>query len=254
MSWAAKRRFIILLIVGAVVVVFLTIVSVAIFYKTPTCTDGAINQGETGVDCGGPCSYLCAAQEQPPTVLFTKAIQNGAGRVNVVAEVENKNADAAAKNVRYRITLYGNGQSLIQELTGTLDLPPGTRVLVLVPNVPSGKQTIVNAFLDIDPSSPHWFVMTTDPRIIPTVPNTIQSGSADTPRIEAVLANGSALPLMNVRAIVFVRDAYKNVIAASETILPLIPAQGNATATFTWNSAFSSVPASIEVMPIIPLP
>ena len=96
--------------------------------------------------------------------------------------------------------------------------------------------------------------MTTDPRIIPTVPNTIQSGSADTPRIEAVLANGSALPLMNVRAIVFVRDAYKNVIAASETILPLIPAQGNATATFTWNSAFSSVPASIEVMPIIPLP
>ena len=254
MSWAARRRFFILLIIGAVVVVFFTVVFVATFTKAPSCTDGVTNGGEAGIDCGGPCAYLCIAEVQPPTVLFTKAIQNGAGRIDVIAEVENKNADAAAKNVPYRITLRGVGQVLIQEVSGTLDLPPGATVSVFIPNIASGKQAVASAFLDITPSSPEWFALATDPRIIPTVSNTTQDGSTDAPRIEAILVNGSASTLTDVQVIVLVRDTYKNVIAASKTIVPVIPAQGKATATFTWNNAFYSVPASIEVVPIIPLP
>src|SRR3989344_7202851 len=95
MSWAARRRFIILLIIGAVVVAFLTTVGIATFYDAPSCTDSKQNQDETGIDCGGSCSRICTAEAQPPTVLFTKAIQNGEGRVDVIAEIENKNADAA---------------------------------------------------------------------------------------------------------------------------------------------------------------
>jgi hypothetical protein len=62
------------------------------------------------------------------------------------------------------------------------------------------------------------------------------------------------MPLSNVRVIVMVRDAQGTVIAASQTIVPLIPAQGQATAIFTWNTAFSGVPASAQVGPVIPLP
>lgn len=254
MSWAARRRFFILLIVGAVVVVFLTAMFIAAFTKAPSCTDGVTNGSEAGIDCGGSCAHLCTALVQPPTVLFTKAIQNGAGRTDIVASIENKNADAAAKNVPYRITLRGAGQVLIQEVSGTLDLPPGVTVPVFIPGIASGKQAVVSAFLDIAPSSPEWFALATDLRIVPTVSNTTQGGSTDAPRIEAILANGSASTLTNVQVIVLVRDTYKNVIAASKTIVPVIPAQGKATATFTWNNAFSGVPASIEVVPIIPLP
>lgn len=253
MSWAARRRFFILLIVGAVVVAFTTVVLTATFYKTPSCTDGVQNQTEAGIDCGGSCPYLCSAQVQPPTVLFTKALENGAGRTDVIASVENKNANAAARDVPYRITLYGANQSLIQEVTGTLDLPPGATVPVFVPGS-SGKQKVVNAFLNIAPSSLHWFTMTVDPRIVPLVSNTKQSGSVDAPRIEAILANPSAVALTNVRAIVLVHGASGDIIAASQTVVPVISAQGRATATFTWNSAFSNAPASIEVVPIVPLP
>ena len=254
MSWAARRRFIILIIIGAVVIAFLVIVSIATFYKAPSCSDGVQNQGEAGIDCGGPCLYRCTAQEQPPTVLFTKAIPNGEGRIDAVAEVENKNPDAAAKNVPYRITFYGADQVLVGEVSGTLDLPPSTIVPVFVPGVSSGNQTVAAAFLDIAPSSFQWFSMPVDTRVIPTVSTPNLGGTAAAPRIEAVLTNTSVTALTNVQAIVLVHNSKGDVIAASATVLPTIPAQGEATAVFTWNGAFSDVPALIEVTPIIPLP
>ena len=253
MSWAARRRFVILTIVGAVAVAFLTTVGIATFYEAPSCSDSKQNQGESGIDCGSPCSRVCTAEAQPPTVLFTKAIKNGEGRVDVIAEVENKNAYVAAKNVPYTVTLYGSDQSLIQEVTGTLDLPPGERVPVFVPGILSGKQGVVNAFLDIVSSSPKWFSMPVDSRIVPTVSNVKQGGTASAPRIEATLMNPSVIILTNIRAIVLVRNDKGDIIAASSTVVPAIPAQGKATATFTWNYEFSDVPTSIEVVPIVPL-
>lgn len=254
MSWAARRRFIILLIVGAVVAAFLAVVGIATFYRAPSCTDGTQNQNEAGIDCGGPCAYLCTAQVQPPTVLFTKALSYGGGRTDVIASIENKNPTAAAKNVPYRITLYGKDQALIQEVTGTVELPPGATVPVYIPQIVSGKQSVTGAFLDITTSTPQWFSMTAQERSVPVVSNTIQSGTVGAPRIQATLSNSTIIPYSNVQAIVMVRNQSGDVIAASSTVLPFIPAQGQAVATFTWNNAFPEAPAAIEVVPIIPLP
>jgi hypothetical protein len=254
MSWAARRRFFILLIVGALAVAFIAVVSIATFTETPSCTDGVQNQSESGIDCGGPCTYLCTALVQPPTILFTQALSNTAGRTDVIALVENKNATVAAKDVPYRITLFGTGQSLIQEVTGVLDLPPGAATPIFVPGIASGKQTVVRAFLSIAASAPRWFTFSASERDVPLVSNTKQSGSVSAPRIEAILTNSTAMPLENVQTIVMVQNKDGDVIAASETVVPLIPAQGQATATFTWNSAFKDTPATIEVVPIIPLP
>jgi hypothetical protein len=255
MSWAARRRLLILITLGAIVAAFIAIVSIATLYKAPSCTDGVQNQNEAGSDCGGSCAYLCVAQEHAPTVLFTQAFtDNTTGRTIVVASIENKNIDAAAKNVPYRVTVYGAQQTLIQSISGTIDLPPGATVTVFIPGIASGKQTAMSAFLDIDNPSIKWVTMTADPRIVPGVSNTVQGGSMDAPRIDATLVNGSVSVLANVQVVVLVRDARSNVIAASGTVVPSIPAQGNATATFTWNTVFPGVPASIEVVPIIPLP
>ena len=253
MSWAARRRFFILLIIGLSIVAFLAILSVATFYRTPSCTDNVQNQGETGVDCGGPCAYLCTEQEQPPTVLFTQVLPNGGG-TDIIASVENKNTSAAARNVPYRVSLYSADRVLVQEISGTLDLPPGATVPVFLPGITSGKQTVVTAFLTIEASSPKWFALAADPRVVPLVSNTNQVGTANNPRIEAMLSNPSVTALTNVQAIVLVRDEGGTVIAASRTVVPLIPAQGQSMATFTWNVPFPGTPATIEVIPIIPLP
>ncbi|MEK7499086.1 MAG: hypothetical protein AAB649_00580 [Patescibacteria group bacterium] len=254
MSWAARRRFFILLILGSVAAMFLVGISIATFYEAPSCSDSVKNQNEEGVDCGGSCTYLCTAKEQPPTVLFTKALTNSEGRTDIIASVENKNMSSAAKNVPYRITLYDKNKLIIKEMVGTLDLPPGASVPVFVPGVLLGKQVVTGAFLSIDAVSPQWFSMTTDSRVVPTLSNIKQVGTVSAPRIEAILVNPSVSALENVQVIVLVRDARGDIIAASSTVVPTISAQGQATATFTWNGPFSSESASIEVVPIIPLP
>lgn len=255
MSWAARRRLLILLILGGIIAALVTIISAITVYDPPSCFDGIANQDETGVDCGGVCPYLCTAQKQPPTVLFTKAFTDTTtGRTVVVASVENKNSAAAANDVPYRLTVYGAGQTLIQSVSGTFDLPPGAAVTVFASGIASGKHIVSDAFLELDPSTIKWFALERDPRIVPSVSNIIQSGTADAPRIEAFLSNESTSALTNVRVVVLVRNVAKELIAASETIVPRIPPQGTASAIFTWNEAFSDASASIEVMPIISLP
>lgn len=256
MSWAAKRRLTIALIVGSIIVAILAVTLIATLYKTPTCSDGVQNQDETGIDCGGSsCSYLCNAQEQAPTVLFTKTLINETGRTDIVASVVNHNTTAAAKNVPYTIRLYGNDQVLLQSVSGTVDLPPGATVSVFLSGVTTTKQPIANAFLTIDPEVPHWYTLTSDPRILPKEIGITLSGTKDNPRIDAQLANPSVKMLSNVAVVAIVRDSKTNeVIAASQTVIPLIPSQGSGTALFTWNKAFSSASTTIEVVPIMPLP
>jgi hypothetical protein len=254
MPWAARRRLIISILVGALVVAFLALISIATFYKTPSCSDGVQNQGEAGIDCGGSCAYLCSTETLPPTVLFTKALISGTGRTDIVASIENKNPHAVAKAVPYRVQIYGPDRLPIGVQTGSIDLPPGATVPVFLAGIATGKQPVASAFLEIDPAALKWVATGSDPRVVPTVSGTVQSGSPEAPRIEVTLKNGSVSALSNVRVIVFVRDVRREIIAASQTIVPFIGAQSSATATFTWNSAFPAAAASIEAVPIIPLP
>lgn len=254
MSWASRRRFVILVIVGAIIVAAVALLSIATFSKAPSCSDGVQNQGEAGIDCGGPCPYLCTAQVAPPTVLFATTLQGAPGRTDVIASVENVNAAAGAKNVPYTLTIYGAGQLFVQSVQGTLDLPPAATVPVFIPGVVTGTQTKVHAFLSIDTAAIKWTAMPHDPRLLPVVSNTSISGASTTPRVTATLSNPSTTPLSDVPAVVLVRDAQGNVIAASSTIVPSVPAQGQATATFTWNAPFPGAPAAIEVDPTVPLP
>lgn len=254
MSWAAQRRFLILLIVGAVVTAFITILGVVTFYEAPSCSDGIQNQGEGGIDCSGPCPYACTADVQAPAVLFTKAINSGTGRTDVVALVENKNGTVAAKNVPYRISAYGSGQVLLQEVTGTIDLPPSTVVPVFAAGVTTGKQPVVNVFLTIEREVPRWYQFDSTSRTVPQVSGTKPAGTLESPRIQATLTNPSPFPLSNIPVVVLVRDTNKEVVAASRTLVQTIAPQSSATAVFTWNTPFSAIPASIDVIPIVPLP
>ena len=254
MSWATRRRLIILIVLGGAVAAFLLIVAIATFYETPTCADRKQNQGETGIDCGGSCQYLCTAALEPPTVLFTTAFAPFEDRVSVVALVENKNDAAAAKDVPYRVQVYDEKRTLLQEVRGTIDLPPGATVPVYVAGIATGQQRVAAAFLEIEPTAPRWFTRASDPRVVPQVSNVVHGGAVDAPRITATLNNESVTPLANLRVIVFVSDASGTVIAASQTVVQRVPAQGAAEAAFTWNAPFPAAPAAIRVMPVVPLP
>ncbi len=256
MSWAARRRLLILIILGLFVAAMAAIIFIATIYKAPTCFDNVQNQDESGIDCGGSCSRLCNAQVQPPTVLFTKAFSNGFGGTNVVALVENQNANAYAKAVPYSLTLYAADQTIIYSGTGTVDLPPSTSVPVFVSDIKTGNQIPERVFLAIDAAAPQW--QRTDAgvaaRIIPEVSNTTLGGTLAVPTITSTLTNPSTTPLSDVLVVAMVRDSSGNVIAASQTVIPAIGSLSSAQALFTWTSPFTATPASTQVLPVIALP
>lgn len=253
MGWAERRQFFIMLIAGAVIIAAIAVVLIATISKAPSCSDGIQNQGEQGIDCGGPCPYLCTATLEPPTVLYTQVFMNGTDRADAIASVENKNARAAAKAVPYTLSVYGTDQVLLQSVRGTFDLAPGATVPVYVPNIPTGGKTAASAFLVItEPGALAWQTMSVPP--LPTVSGVKLIGTATAPRVVATLTNVDTLPRTNVRVVVLIHGAGDTVIAASSTVVPQVPPQGQATATFTWNTAFRSTPLSIEVVPIATLP
>lgn len=254
MPWAARRRFIITFAFVAIVAALAISWIFRAFYTVATCVDGVQNQGEQGVDCGGPCQYICAYQALKPKIVFTRAFFSGTKTVGVAALITNQNATIAAKDVPYTVTLYGENQVFVHRVTGTVDLPAGATVPVYVPGVSVGNQQTIRAFLEIEDTAPTWFTLRTDPRPHLTTANAVLGGTPDLPRIDAPITNDTAVSLTDVKVIVFVSNTRGDVIAASQTILPDLPARGSATATFTWGSAFSETPATIEVFPVLPLP
>ncbi len=253
MSWAGRRRALILFVIGAVVVAFLAILLISTFSKAPSCTDNVQNQGEAGVDCGGPCAYLCQAQAAAPVVRFTQAIAPATGRTDVIAYVDNPNATAAAKNVPYHLALYGADHTLVAKGDGVVDLPPSARVPIYIPNIFSGSRTVAESFITFDPATIAWYAAT-DTRIIPHVESPVVGGTPESPRITAALENPSTTTLYNVKVIAVVFDASGNVIGASQTVIASLGSAARTVATFTWNSAFVAPVARVEVLPIVPLP
>lgn len=256
MTWAGQRRLAIGLIIGAILFVVLSLIAITAFYRSPSCSDGKLNQDELGIDCGGGCELVCVADAIPPTTLFTTLLRNKDGRTDLVASVENRNGDLAAEDVPYKVTVYSASGTVLKEFEGVLDMPPHTAVPIFVPGVAlAGQQVPDRAFLSIDSTRPRWVTVGNDPRVIPLVDVQPLSGSIEAPRLSAVLTNPSLTNMSRVPVIALIHDSRTgNVIAASQTIVPVIAPQGSATALFTWNEPFSNSSVRVEVVPVIPLP
>jgi hypothetical protein len=249
--WAMNRKRIILILIGGVVVILIALTLVATLYKTPTCFDTRQNQGETGVDCGGPCNALCTPEVTAPVARFVRQLSPQAGRTDVIAYIDNKNANAAMAGARFTITLYGSDNIVIAKKDGTVDLPPHTSVPVFIPGFYSGAQTVARAFVSFDTSSFAWKKFT---GTMPTFPiSDISISSEDAARITATVSNITATPFYRLPVIITVFDASDNAIAASQTLITTLPPMYSAPVTFTWNTPFSAAPARVEIIPLPPL-
>lgn len=252
MSWASSRRTLILTVVFSVIAALIAVTLIATLYETPSCSDGKQNQDEGGVDCGGSCALVCEEDAASPVVSFVRDVKGLRGRTDVVAYVENPNGFAAVKGARYTVELYGEDRTLLAKRSGTTDLPPGEGVPLYLPNVYAGGAVVSQAFLEFDGASLVWYRFDEE-RVIPRVSD-IQLGELDTPRVRARLSNPSVETLRNIVVIATVFDGEGNAIAATQTVVPQIPAQGSVDTVLTFAGSFSEAPARTDVRPVIMLP
>lgn len=251
MSWALQRR---ILIFGGVILVLALVIGGWIFLSTreaPSCVDRTQNQKEEGVDCGGPCPYLCNESLSEPRADFARAVSGVPGRVDVIASVTNPNGSAAAARAPYTVELYDSANALVARASGTVDLPPASQVPVFISNVARTEREIARAFLTFDTNAIRWF-RSSGTRVLPRVVRS-EYAVTPTPRVDAVVENPGVTTLMNVAVIVTVFDAGNTAIAASSTLIPYLGPSTEAPIVFTWNAPWSAAPARIQVTPVLPV-
>lgn len=249
MSWATKRRLIILTVVGVIACSLIGGIVFLSLQKPPTCVDGIQNQNEEGVDCGGSCTYLCATSVVPPVVSFAREFTYPNGRTDVIAYIQNPNSSAGARRVSYTVELYSATRTILATKSGVVDLPPALEVPVYLSNIYAGTVPPERAFLTIDASSLQWF-RPSSPTLLPLIKNTQPiEGNENAPRIVATVENPYATPLRNVKLIATVFNEQGNAIAATQTIVSLVPPQGSEEAVFTWPGPFTEPVGRIDVRP-----
>lgn len=101
--------------------VLLALIAVAVYFAlpkaAPTCFDNKRNQGETGVDCGGPC-IPCDIKALPAPTIRSERIFRGGGRALFVAEIENLSANYGAKNLPYTLIVKDRDDETLQTIHG----------------------------------------------------------------------------------------------------------------------------------------
>ncbi len=250
LEWAQRMRLLIIGLVGVVVLVLVGSVVFAFVYQVPSCTDRKQNQGEAGVDCGSPCAYLCTASLSAPVEVFTRTLTLPSGRTDVISYVQNPNKNAEAKAVPYAIELYAADAMRVAKVTGVVDLPAGAVVPIYVRAAAQGS-VVSRAFITFSPETISWRTVHKT-QALPRVADSALVQSAF-PRITANLVNDTFDPMYAVRAVAVVYDSAGTVLAASETLVPSIAAQGAAPLVFTWNEPFARPASEIEITPVIPL-
>ena len=107
-----------------------------LFLKVPaSCFDGIQNEGEQGVDCGGPCAQICTSEVQPITALgAVKVFTPVAGHATALVQIENANSGFAASSFNYAITFYGSDGSSVAVVNGTSFMYADETKYIIVPN------------------------------------------------------------------------------------------------------------------------
>ena len=249
MSWASKRK---ILYTGAAVIFLALVIGVPSYltvYKAPTCSDGRQNQGELGLDCGGPCKNLCQEKALSPIILWQRVFKVTSGSYNAIAYVENPNVSAGASGVSYIFRLYDKNNVLISERTGKADLLPNKTFPIFESSVPTGQKLPTRVTFEFT-KAPFW---ATKDSLLPEIAITgvILSREETTPHLEAMIENRSVKTVANLPVVAIMYDTDGNAIAASRTVVDFLTKKTLLPLVFTWPEPFGKLISKKEITPIL---
>ncbi|BCX15776.1 MAG: hypothetical protein KatS3mg098_005 [Candidatus Parcubacteria bacterium] len=132
---------------------FVWILISLLFPSQPSCFDGKRNQGEEGIDCGGPCLSCEIKSLKNIEVKFTKVFRAGNG-VGVVAEIYNPNPGWGAKQFDYLLTLKNSLGVPVKSFEGKSFIYAGDLKYLVKPFIEVNPEEVISAELEI--KNPFW--------------------------------------------------------------------------------------------------
>ena len=247
LSWATKRRLIYLSIVLGVFLVLVSFPVISFITRSTTCFDGRQNQGEVGVDCGGPCLRLCLSQVTDLITLWSRALPAREGVYDAVALVENPNFGGGVREISYSFKLYDKNNLLIVEREGETFINPNEQLAVFEGGIMTGERVPARAFFEFT-EVPQWLkVLRNKPDIL--VKNKKLEGIATRPKLKATLVNQTLSNVEDIIVVALLFDRDDNLIAVSKTEVDVLRKDSSKDITFIWRQTFKGTPLRIDVIP-----
>ena len=248
--WASKRkRNIFLVVFLALVILIGTPVYFVFFNKTPTCSDGKMNGGETGIDCGGGCQLICTAESLPLlTVGDPRILPVGNGNYTVVVQVENPNVGSEVKQAGYTIKVYEEGEVVPVKTIGSVTYAPRDSQFVIFEGpFPIGSRMPNRAVFAWNTDMA--FEKTTVDPVDLSIKNKVLTRETTEPKLSATVANDSFASAKNIELVALMYNVEGNIIAASRTIVDSLDGRSETPVVFTWPAPFIATSTTSAIIP-----
>jgi hypothetical protein len=247
--WASRRKA---TYIGTFVMIIAALAAIPVYQSLqvePTCFDGRQNQGEAGVDCGGPCALLCEFQVGPLQLLWSRSFPVTSRYWNAVAYIENPNLDAGVITVPYMFQLYDSDNVLITERRGTTFISNNGITPIFESRIDVGNRRPVRTFFRFEGAMPYRSL--TRPREVTIEDQRVVRADVE-PRVEARIRNSTLHDVRDIEVVAVVFNVEGNAIAVSQTVVPLLEQQSAQTIFFVWPQPFSETVGRVDIIPRIP--
>jgi hypothetical protein len=247
-SAALKRRLKIIigyLILGG------TIALIIYLIKAPaaTCFDKIQNQGEKGVDCGGPCSPCKEiSQTKDLAIEETAFAPGGDNAYDVVSKISNPNDSVGASSFDYVFNLKDASGKVIATGIGTsFILPSDTRYVAKLGLAVDSKAVPVS--VDFSISNVIWGKLANIGKPQLGVYNKNFGSNMASEGIEAdgVIRNESSYDLKKIEAVILLRNDKGRIIAINTTERDSIRAGQEQNFQVTWPYLLGTNVQKVEV-------
>jgi len=247
LSWSFRRKTLYAAVVLGISFVVLCTVWLAYFTTPSTCFDTQQNGSETGVDCGGSCSLVCASQARAPVVLWARAFPQSATSYTAAAYIQNNNGETAAREVHYTFHLYDIDNRLVVEKEGVMDIPPVQTIPVIESNIDVGNRTVTRALFSFS-DIPTWQRVPKDS--VPVLRVTGQDLTSDARRLAVTVENSALQDESRVTVVAVLFDGEGVARAASKSTIPLLERRSTKQVVFTWGTGVENIQrAEISILP-----
>ena len=248
MSWAQRRKA---TYIFAILLVMAIIVSVVLYFslkKIPSCSDGKQNQGEVGIDCGGPCQILCRAQYNDPVIIWGPRWQKvlSSGLYNFLTYAQNPNIGEGAYNVNYVLKIYDKDNLLLKQVSGVTYIPPNTNFVIFDDNINLFDKIPARTEFRFS-GNPVWQKIMSKESDITAISKQLSNENTK-PKLLVTMKNNTLNLIQNIEAVAILYDENGNAIAFSKTKIDSIDGDATSDIVFTWPEAFTSKIVRIDIV------
>lgn len=249
MTWRAQRQIFILVILAMVAIGVLAVLFLPSVLKAPSCVDSKQNQGELGIDCGGPCALYCPTQIPLPNTVWVRAFPTTDSIYNIVAYVKNQAVDAALRDMPYEFRLYDVDNILITRIEGKATIMPNGPSAIFAGTIDVGNRIPKRASFSFL-GTPVWVKLSPAvmSRLNVTTTSTRVLDALSNPKLETVVVNNTNFNTGAFDVVGLLYDASGNAIAVSKTFVENLEPLQNQKVFMSWPQALPEQPTTSSVI------